>query len=387
MGKYVLLMVFATALGLAYFSQQSYQTAQATSKERAERQEVVLARQIARSAFNKGMSRVKRGVGEDLLDLGQEDVRYEGGEFDLAYSNLETKIIDKINWKRVDITAEGRFPVEEPQTTYRITATARQAISEDVSAITAGESVQFDPKGPGCKKCINGSDAAGGEDRAGVTLPPDGDPQSVCDAFKNGNGGGGKGKGNNNGGGGGGGVPIIGAGDGCSVEKRSDDRDGEVDRVMEAIEDRILDSEDSPTVEIYDGGDIENNTTPEDPGILYIEEGEEAKMSQDWHGVVFISSSGGEESEGGFEEDSEEDIEAGQLTLNGNTSINGSVLMDKGAKFRLNGGGKGSGKTSNIQYNTSSLLGLVDVLPMLGEPVEITDRRGEVVRNEAEVPN
>mgnify|MGYP000653868635 CR=1 FL=1 len=87
------------------------------------------------------------------------------------------------------------------------------------------------------------------------------------------------------------------------------------------------------------------------------------------------------------EEEEDEDIERGQLTLNGNTSINGAMLLEKGSKFRLNGGGKGSGKSSNIQYNTSSLLGLVDVLPMLGEPVEITDREGQVVSNNEELPN
>ena len=368
MGKYALLIALAGLLGMSYLTQQSLSTSQDTSADLSERQRTVIARQIARSAFNEGVSEANRGVGTRLLSKDREDVAYEGGEFDLAYSNVGTEIRNNINWKYVDLSAEGRFPREGDQAKYRINATARQAISEDVNAITAGESVTFDPKGPGCAKCINGNDDAGGKSRAGVTLPPDGDTQAVCDAFKNGD--------SNNGSNGKKGPPIIGAGEDCSVKERSDDREGKVDWLMGAIKERILDSKSSSMVEIYDGGSINNNTSPSNPRILYIAEGE-VKLSKDWHGLVFVSGSDDEDSEL-IDVDIIGD-EAGQLTLNGNTSVNGSVLMGKEAKFRLNGGGKGSGKSSNIQYNTNNLLGLVEVLPMLGEPIEITDRCGKVV--------
>jgi hypothetical protein len=370
MGKYVLLMVFAAALSLAYFSQQSHRSAQAANEDQVERQKVVLARQIARSAFNEGISRVKRGVGKSLESEGLEDEKYqvgefdEGGEFDLTFSNIKTEIKDKVNWRLADVMAEGRFPVEEPQTIYRIEATARQAIKEEVNAMTIGESIGFTINGPGCKECINGNDDAGGKPQLGISLPQGGDSDAVCDKFKNG--GGGKGKGGK----GKGGTPIVGVGEGCSVETRSEDRDDEVDRVMEAIGETIRESS-SSKIEVYDGENVENSTSPESPGILYVEDGKKAKISNDWYGLVFVSKSERSDSD-------DEDSKRGQVTLDGKHSIKGALLMQEGSKFRLNGGGTGD----NIDYNTSRLLALVDVLPMLGDPVRITDRCGGVVQSD-----
>lgn len=372
MGKYVLLMTFASALALAYFTQQSNQTARATNEDRAERQEMVLARQIARSAFNEAMSQAKRGLG-DFSE--RTDVEYEGGEFDILYSvpTPSSEIIDGVNWRMLDVKAEGRFPVEEPQTTYRITAAARQAISEDVNAITAGESVDFTASGPGCDTCINGNDGAGGEARRGISLPPDKDeardPEVVCDELRNGNNNNGS-NGNNND------SPVVGSGEGgCDIKKRSDDRDDEVDRVMDAIGERIRESS-SSKVERYGGVSFDNNTSPENTRILYIEDGVEAKISQDWHGLVFVSKSEKSDS-------NNESSVRGKVTVNGKHSIKGGLIMEEGSKFRLNGGGTGN----NVDYHTGRLLGLVDVLPMLGEPVEVMGRSGQVANGDEESSN
>jgi len=366
MGKYVLLLTLAAVLGFSYFAQRSQQTAQATSENQAERQETVLARQIARSAFNRGISEAKRGIGDPLLAQSQEAVEYEKGEFDLTYSNLTTEIKDLIHWKRIDVTATGRFPVDSPQKTYRISATARQAIKEEVNALTAAESVDFHVNGPGCKNqtCIDGTDAGGGKNRHGVSLPPEGDGQAVCDAFEHGTSGSSNNGNGNNGNGGGSGSAIAGKGSGCSVKTRTEDRDEEVNRVMEAIQ-HLLDSEDSDKIQVYDEGaegGPDEYPTEDDPGILYVkdaggkESGKGVKLSDDWHGLVFVA-------------------EGEQITVNGQHGIKGGLLLEKNAKFRLNGGGSGD----NVVYNTSRLLDLVDVLPMLGEPVQITDRAGTLV--------
>lgn len=353
MGKYAVLITFAAALSLAFYSQAAMQTDQATNEDQVERQETVLARSIARSAFNIGESEARRGVGQTILSKGKDDVRHEGGEFDLTYSNLTTKTIDKINWRLVDIMAEGRYPVEAPQEKYRITATARQAISEDVNGITAGGEVGFDADGPGCDECISGNDAGGGKKRYGISIRPDGNPEAVCDSLRR------TGKVS---------TPVVGKDGGCSVKARTEERDDEVSRFMSAIGETIRESS-SDKVEIYDGGSVENNTSSQDPGILYIEDGKEAEISSDWHGLVFVSNSEGADAVNEFSE-------RGQITVNGQHSIRGALLMQKGSRFLLDGGGTGD----NVQYNTNRLLKLVRVLPMLGEPVEIRRRSQRNVR-------
>lgn len=94
MGKYILLLTFSVALTLAYFSQQSRQTSAAANEDQVERQKTVLARQIARSAFEQGISQVRRVARdvdswppeeEDFPPGHRKEYEEEGGEYEIDY--------------------------------------------------------------------------------------------------------------------------------------------------------------------------------------------------------------------------------------------------------------------------------------------------------------
>ncbi|MFO8098422.1 MAG: hypothetical protein R6T83_02230, partial [Salinibacter sp.] len=80
MGKYVLLLTFAALLGATYFTQYTSQTSTAASEDQAERQEEVLARQVARSAFSDGVSDVKRNF-DSISDGETRQGTYENGDY------------------------------------------------------------------------------------------------------------------------------------------------------------------------------------------------------------------------------------------------------------------------------------------------------------------
>jgi hypothetical protein len=98
MGKYTILATLAVALSLTVLSTQGMETDQETSEGQAERQKTVLARQIAASAFEMGMSELRRDY--DGWRAQREGVPHENGTFDLVASGPSTG--------PVSLTATGR---------------------------------------------------------------------------------------------------------------------------------------------------------------------------------------------------------------------------------------------------------------------------------------
>lgn len=369
MGKYAALLTLALGLGMTILAHQGMQTDLDTSEDQATRQETILARQIARSAFGNAISELKGGLGGCC---SPESGEYEGGSYEVTYPSQGKKIIDGRNWRYVDVRVTGTYG----GSTYKITATAGQFIRPSFDGLTA-ESVNFDISGPGCGNdpCISGYDAAGGEARHGISLSPNkgNDPQGICEAFKSGGGNSGNGNsGNGNPGtsgssGGGSGNNVVGVGSGCSVAIRDSEEEKKTRKVVDNIEQAILEWTDenpsSDRVQTCDGVvgcSLQGNTQGE--GVLYVEEGEDLVLSGNtrWDGLIYVADGGSVRINGG-----------------GNAkNINGALMMEENVTFELSGGGAGH----NVLRNTKTLLDLIDVLPMLGEPVQILNRNSRVVQ-------
>lgn len=81
MGKYALLITIAAVLGVILLSSQARDTALKTSEDQVERQEEILARQIARSGFNVGLSAIRSALEDqdaNAFNLPSDSVDYEG---------------------------------------------------------------------------------------------------------------------------------------------------------------------------------------------------------------------------------------------------------------------------------------------------------------------
>jgi len=366
MGKYIVLTTFALALTLTFGAQQRMQVDSDTSQDQAARQETILARQVAQSAFRSVASDLKKNGVAGCCTAGSSG-EYEGGTFEVSYPDEGIKEIGDRNWRYVDLRVRGTYG----EKTYEITATAGQYISGSFDGLTA-ESVNFDISGPGCGNdpCISGYDAAGGEDRRGISLSPNkgNDPQEICEAFKSGGGNPGNGNSGSSGSAGGGsGNNIVGVGSGCSVKTRSSEEEKRTRKVMNNVERAIQEwADENPSsnrVQTCDGivgCSLQGNTQEE--GVLYVEEGEDLVLSGNtrWDGLIYVADGGSVRINGG-----------------GNAkNINGALMMEENVTFELNGGGAGH----NVLRNTNALLDLVDVLPMLGEPVQVFNRNGRVVQ-------
>jgi hypothetical protein len=337
MGKYALLIAFASALGMAYFSQQSNRAAQDASADQAERQETVIARQIARSAFDDGMSRVRRDF-EDIAD-GSESGSYEKGDYRLTYDvdNAGTKD------KEVHITAEGTYN----ETTYRIRGRAerRSDISSLFNGITASGYVFFSVKGGGCSggPCVSGIDAAGGEARHGITLPSDLDPDHVCDEFRN---------------------SVEGRGEGCDVVSRSDTRDEWVEAEMEKLQAEIERAIEEGAEEVVVCDDCRIKDLDRESGILYVTGELEFKGSRTWKGIVFVNRFGSIRINGGGSE----------RNVNGSLLMEGGTEYDEEEDFDMRGGNR-------VKYNSEEVLKYIDLLPSIEtKSIQLTDRRAGIVR-------
>jgi len=176
MGKYVLLVTLASATALSLYAGQ-FQRAQVNAQEeRADRQKIVLARQIARSAHASGVSEMKRQFGVGLNQCEQ----HEGGTFELSTSPF--------SGDSVQVQAVGRYGTDDcgctdcPQYSIRSTAVLEQ--NGSFSALTfdgALESANLSGGGRG--PVISGKDAAGEQDRNGVSLSETGDEKRMREEF------------------------------------------------------------------------------------------------------------------------------------------------------------------------------------------------------------
>jgi len=381
MGKYVLILTFAALLGVTYFTQTMSQSSTAASADQAERQEEVLARQVARSAFSDGMSDVKRNF-DSISDGETRQGTYENGDYELSFATSND------GQREVTVTARGTYPADvdagSRKATYYVSGTAKrtEAVSSIFTGITVAGEVDFDDDddsengegGPGCSgdACVSGIDAGGREDRRGISLPGNEDPdekkEEACAAF----GGQVEGKG--------------GTGDEvCDVKARTESREEWMQKEVEAFREYLFEliEQDSEVVtacvddddfgEGDDGSgggqggvnytcDLSGNS--EGNGILYVDDDFEIDGNSQWNGPVFVDGDG-------------------EITINGGgsaTNFNGGILMDDDSNLRMNGGNR-------IQYNSEKLLDYVDDVPSIGtDQIEILDRCGGLASSEEEVP-
>lgn len=344
MGKYALLVLSATLLGFAMYAQQSARTAQQISEGQDQRQGEVIARQIARSAFNDGISEVKRRFNT----IGEEsrEGTLENGTFRLQFDPTTSG-----GTREVHVTAEGTYQ----SSTYQIKGTAVRdtAVSALFNAITASKPVTFDVAGGGCsgEPCVSGVDVGGREDRAGISLPQDQDTEPVCEEFDD---------------------EVVGKGgegaEHCDVYSRRGEHDDWVLSKLDSVESRILAAQGHEDVTLCGeggcrAGDFEQNGEA-NSGILYVTGEFRINGSDQWHGPVFVS-------------------DGGSVRINGGGSvsnINGGLLLQENTafvedeEFDMNGG-------NAVQYNTVQLLKYLDILPSLKtETIEVTDRSGRLLQ-------
>lgn len=381
MGKYTLLLTFSVALALAYFAQQSMQMSAAANKDQVQRQKTVIARQIARSAFDKGASEVKRSWPTAPSD--ELERTYEQGEYRLEFSSSSTG-----GDKEISITSTGIYPPDPPdEVKYRIEGAAeeRTVVSGLFSGITANDAIRFSgSSGKGCSglACISGK-TDNGEDRPGMNLPAsmeldeNGCPKTSKGSWDQ--------------------EDIEGGDESrvneCSVQSRGENASSWIDKKMEEIKDEI--NKNGSNVKVCNGGchlkgKKENknkgkkNKGGKRSGILYVPAGERVKFSgtSSWNGLVYVEKGGDVVIKGG----------GGRGSGGGggnNRNINGGLLME-GHKmedgkisdysdFKMSGGNR-------VQYNPDKIEKYVNIKSYNGgfTEVVVTDRKSCIVSDMSE---
>jgi len=342
MGKYALLIVAASLLGFVFFARQSSRIDQDTSEDQDARQGSVIARQIARSAFNDGISEVKRTF-DTIAPTSREGSR-ENGSYVLRFDTSSTS-----GKKRVTVTVEGTYR----SSTYQIQGTAVKdtAVSALYNAITASRPVTFDVSGGGCSggPCVSGVDVGGRDDRHGITLPETQDTGPVCDEF---------------------GGAVEGKSGGCDVHSRIGEHDdwvlSKLDDVQANIENAIANNHEDVTV--CDGcraGDF-NQDGEQNSGILFVTGEFRINGSDQWNGLVFVSDGGSVRINGG----------GSARNINGGLLLQENTAFVEDEEFDMNGG-------NAVQYNSQELLKYIDILPSLEtSTIRVNDRSGRILRSD-----
>lgn len=354
MGKYIILSTLAVALGVTLVTRQGLETDLDTSESQAVRQKQVLARQIARSAFEMGMSELRRDF--QSWRVQRQEVPYEGGTFDLTASGPSSG--------PVTLVAVGHYG----EATYEITGEAdRQSQASALfNGITVGGAVDFDISGCSGEPCVSGIDAGGEENRRGISLPSGSsqqDREDVCEAF---------------------GDEVEGRGEGCDVMSRPPPREEWLSAEMSRLESKIQDKIDqnSDDVTVCDGGggnsgkgngngkgkgngkgngggassscQLSGNSTGS--GLLYVKGEFQFNGQAQWNGPVYVA-------------------EGGSIRINGGggaRNINGGLVMEGNTELDMNGGNR-------IQYNSEKILDLQSTMPSLStETVQVANRTGQL---------
>lgn len=349
MGKYILLITLALGLSTAILANQGMQTDLETSESQAERQEIILARQIAQSAFEMGVSELRRDFQNWRVERSQ--IAHRGGTFDLTVAGS--------SGGPVSLTAVGNFG----DVVYKVTGAAEEEeqVSGLFNGITVAGSVDFDISGPGCSggPCVSGIDAAGNENRRGISIPSSGTPSQdeddVCSTF---------------------GDKVNGQGTGCDVNSRTQGLDewidSEMDKLRSQIKSKISQGSDVVTVCTGSGngngngngnggespGTCRMNGNSTDSGILYVKGEFTFKGNARWNGPVYVAEGGSVRINGG----------------GGTTQVNGSLLMEENTELDMNGGNR-------VQYNSEKIRDYFGSMGSLSAlTVRITNRSGKIVR-------
>lgn len=336
MGKYALFLVLASALGLAFATQQSHKMARNANEDQTERQGTVIARQIARSAFEQGMSTVKRNF--DTVLLGTQEGSYEQGTYVLTLDTTSSG-----GTRVVTITAEGTYRSD----TYRITAKAHRdtSVSALFHAITASTPIDFNVAGGGCSgaPCVSGLDVGGREDRHGIMLPNGSDPEAVCDEFDG---------------------KVEGRAEGCDVKARSAAEDDWVEKNVDAVETEIKTAIDAGSDDVtVCANNCKVKDLPVSSGILYVTGELRFDGEREWDGLVFVAEDGEVRINGGGD----------ARNIDGGLLLQENTVYSEDEEFDMNGG-------NAVQYNTSNLLPYVGTLPSIRTTsIQITDRTGKLL--------
>lgn len=335
MGKYALLLTLAGLLGVTLLAQQSRQSSVEASASQGERQGGVIARQIARSVFSDGLGAVKRDF--DAITDSTTDGTHQRGTYMLTFDAFTSD-----GEKRIALTAEGTYR----DATYRITGRAERdtVVSSLINGITASTPIAFTVKGGGCSggPCVSGVDAAGRDDRHGVTIPPGEDPSTICNEFDD---------------------KVEGKSDGCDVQSRTTERAEWIDQEMERLEQEISDAIDagSGDVTVCDGCKVSDLTT--DAGILYVTGELRYNGEEQWNGLVFVSDGGSVRINGGGD----------VRNINGGLILDDSTSFDEDEEFDMNGG-------NAVKYNSDELRKYMNSFPTMREVVvAVHDRTAHLV--------
>lgn len=332
MGKYIFLAVVVVAFGVTVLANQGLRTDQDTSRSQAARQEKVLARQIAQSAFQDGLAELRRDFENWRVD--RENVAYENGTFDLSASGPSTG--------PVSLTAVGTFG----DFSYEIVATARldTSVNSLFNGITTQTPVDFSVSGGGCSgaPCVSGKDVGGEDDRRGISLPPDGDPKGVCDEFDD---------------------AVEGKGEGCDVATRSSKEEEWVEREMEALHSDIQAAIDRGSEDVTECNGCDLSDLSTDTGVLYVTGELRINGEEQWNGPVFVADGGSVQINGGGD----------TRNINGGLVMSDSTSYDEDEEFDMNGG-------NAVQYNSDQLKKYMDTIPTIRTTtVEVTERTGGFV--------
>lgn len=333
MGKYIVLIALSLALVTTLIANQGNQTDLDTSEGQSSRQGKVLARQIATSAFEMGLSELERDFENWRVD--RADVPHEGGTFDLTSTGPSSG--------PVSLTAIGDYDEER----YKITAEVNEKtkVKSMYNAVTSKADMDFRVMGGGCSgdDCVSGIDGAGNEDRHGINLwssdDSDANESDVCEEFDD---------------------QVEGRGDGCDVVSREDARDEVVGDQMDDLRSAIesLPAGDKTVCEADEqAGDCEMLPAENGNGIYYVKGDLTLTGNAQWDGIVYVA-------------------EGGSVTINGGgnaDNINGSLLMEGNTELKMNGGNR-------IQYNSEKILDQVDKLPSVKvETIQVRNQDGRFV--------
>lgn len=363
MGKYILLITFSVVLALAYFAQQSMRSSAAANEDQVERQKTVLARQIARSAFEWGISQVMQAAQNadqwppenlpaTVPDGENPPPEHEGGEYEIDYQKAGGNVL---------VEAWGRYGDGEV-IEYRISGIAVQESEGLFNGIT------FD--GPVTSANLSGNPRVKGGNRHAISVPESAYKDTLTD-------GGFCHKPEN----------ISGVNGECDIFENQDSDLSGINETLDETEDERYDEDDlcdakgrttigssgNPAfVKIEDKCEVSGNVSG--TGILYVEEaGEEGltmKGNVSWDGLIFFD---GEGSNSSFQ------------ATKGTPHIEGSVAF-------LGGGGVDMRGNAEIQYNRDKLKNALDAFDIEideesgGSEVVVTNRCGGVPPYEPEHP-
>lgn len=333
MGKYAVLITFAAALSITILTGQGLEMDRETSEAQADRQEKILARQIAGSAFEMGVSELRRDFNWRTDRTG---VDYEGGQFDLAVQGDSSS--------PVSISAIGHHG----DATYKITGTAKMntSVSALANGITASIPIDFGVSGGGCSgnPCVSGRDIGGGEDRHGISLPPGADTEAVCNEFDD---------------------RVVGKGEGCDVTSRTPEEDDWTERKMGELESEIQEAIAKGDEDVTECSGCKVSELPDSSGILYVTGELRYNGEESWDGLVFVADGGSVRINGGGD----------AKNINGGLMMSDSTAFKNDEEFDLNGG-------NAVRYNSVQLRKYMDTLPTLRRTtVQLTDRTGRFVRS------